>query len=50
MGELAEEIRLSDKTTELFDQLYRDNQEKVYKLALGLTGNANDAHQAGNLA
>jgi RNA polymerase sigma-70 factor (ECF subfamily) len=28
---------------ELFDQLYRDNQPKVYRLALSLTGNAQDA-------
>jgi RNA polymerase sigma-70 factor (ECF subfamily) len=28
---------------ELFDQLYRDNQPKVYRLALSLTGNAHDA-------
>ncbi|MTI84333.1 MAG: RNA polymerase sigma factor [Firmicutes bacterium] len=34
---------MSDKLTELFDRLYCDNQAKVYKLALGLTGNANDA-------
>lgn len=30
---------------ELFDQLCRDNQEKVYKLALALTGNSNDAQE-----
>lgn len=36
---------MSDKPTELFDQLYRDNQAKVYKLALGLTGNAHDAEE-----
>ncbi len=34
---------MSDKLTELFDRLYCDNQAKVYKLALGLTGDANDA-------
>lgn len=34
---------MSDKLTELFEQLYCDNQAKVYKLALGLTGNTNDA-------
>ena len=34
---------MSDKLTELFDQLYCDNQAKVYKLALGLIGDANDA-------
>lgn len=31
--------------TELFDQLYRDNKEMLYKLALGLTGNAHDAEE-----
>jgi len=34
---------MSDKHTELFDRLYCDNQAKVYKLALGLTCDANDA-------
>lgn len=34
---------MSEKTAELFDRLYRDNQSKVYRLALGLTANANDA-------
>ncbi len=28
---------------ELFDQLYRDNQPKVYRLAVSLSGNAHDA-------
>lgn len=28
---------------ELFDQLYRDNYAKVYRLALGLTGNVHDS-------
>jgi RNA polymerase sigma-70 factor (ECF subfamily) len=28
---------------DLFDQLYRDNQPKVYRLALSLTGNVHDA-------
>lgn len=28
-----------------FEQLYSENQAKVYKLALGLTGNANDAEE-----
>lgn len=36
---------MHDNPTELFDQLYRDNQAKVYKLALGLTGNAHDAEE-----
>jgi len=31
--------------TELFDQLYRDNQAKVYRLALGLAGNVHDAEE-----
>ncbi|ACH40170.2 RNA polymerase sigma factor [Citrifermentans bemidjiense Bem] len=30
---------------ELFDQLYRDNLDLVYKLALGLTGNIADAEE-----
>ncbi len=29
----------------LFDRLYRDNQAKVYRLALGLTGNTGDAEE-----
>ena len=36
---------LSDIITELFGQLYHENQTKVYRLALGLTGNANDAEE-----
>lgn len=36
-------ITVSDKLTDLFDQLYRDNQAKVYRLAMGLTGSAHDA-------
>lgn len=38
-------IPMSNRFSELFDQLYRDNQAKVYRLALGLTGNANDAEE-----
>lgn len=34
---------MSNEQTELFDQLYRDNQPKVYRLALSLAGNAHDA-------
>ncbi len=34
---------MSDNSTELFDQLYRDNYAKVYRLALGLTHNHSDA-------
>lgn len=34
---------MSDKLNELFDQLYRDNYVKVFRLALGLTHNPNDA-------
>ena len=34
---------LSENLTEHFDQLYRDNYVKVYRLALGLTHNFNDA-------
>ena len=36
---------MSDKQPELFDQLYYDNQAKVYRLALGLAGNENDAEE-----
>lgn len=39
----AEGKVLSDKAPKYFDQLYCENQAKVYKLALGLTGNAIDA-------
>jgi RNA polymerase sigma-70 factor (ECF subfamily) len=34
---------VSDERTVLFDQLYRDNQAKVYRLALSLAGNVHDA-------
>jgi RNA polymerase sigma-70 factor (ECF subfamily) len=34
---------LQKETAEYFDQLYRDNQAKVYRLALSLAGNAHDA-------
>lgn len=34
---------MSENFTELFDQLYRDNYVKVYRLALGLTHNFSDA-------
>lgn len=34
---------MEKETTEIFDQLYRDNQAKVYRLALSLAGNAHDA-------
>ena len=34
---------MPDEHTELFDKLYRDNQPKVYRLALSLAGNAHDA-------
>ena len=34
---------MPDEPTELFDQLYRDNQAKVYRLALSLAGNVHDA-------
>jgi len=36
---------LFDKPMEIFDQLYHDNHAKVYRLALGLTGNTNDAEE-----
>lgn len=32
-----------EEPNELFDRLYRENQAKVYRLALALTGNAHDA-------
>lgn len=38
-------IALSDKSEELFDRLYHENHLKVYRLALGLAGNANDAEE-----
>ncbi len=34
---------MSEQDTDIFDQLYRDNQPKVYRLALALTGNTQDA-------
>jgi RNA polymerase sigma-70 factor (ECF subfamily) len=34
---------MSSELTDLFDQLYRDNQARVYRLALGLTGKPGDA-------
>ncbi|MBP7331134.1 MAG: hypothetical protein KBA08_02295 [Firmicutes bacterium] len=34
---------MSAELTDLFDQLYRDNQARVYRLALGLTGRPGDA-------
>ena len=36
---------MSDENSELFDRLYRDNQAKVYRLALSLTGNTHDAEE-----
>lgn len=36
---------MSDARAVRFDQLYRDNVEKVFKLALGLTGNDHDAEE-----
>ena len=36
---------MSDSSPKLFDRLYYDNQAKVYRLALGLTGNENDAEE-----
>lgn len=36
-------MQIPDRNSKLFDQLYRDNQAKVYRLALGLAGNAHDA-------
>jgi RNA polymerase sigma-70 factor, ECF subfamily len=40
-----EVIVLNGKLSELFEQLYYDNQPKVYRLALGLAGNAADAEE-----
>jgi len=34
---------MSDERKELFDKLYRDNQPKVYRLALSLAGSTHDA-------
>jgi RNA polymerase sigma-70 factor (ECF subfamily) len=34
---------MKNEQRDLFDQLYRDNQPKVYRLALSLAGNAHDA-------
>lgn len=36
---------MSEKNTDLFDRLYRNNQAKVYRLALGLTGKPGDAEE-----
>jgi RNA polymerase sigma-70 factor (ECF subfamily) len=38
-------IVMSAEAAALFAELYRDNQAKVYRLALGLTGNADDAEE-----
>jgi RNA polymerase sigma-70 factor (ECF subfamily) len=40
---MKEVVHLSKEYTEVFDQLYRDNQAKVYRLALALAGNTHDA-------
>lgn len=36
---------MADDPVNLFDQLYRDNRDMLYKLALGLTGNSHDAEE-----
>jgi RNA polymerase sigma-70 factor (ECF subfamily) len=36
---------LSSNPAEEFEQLYNENYPKIYKLALGLTGNSNDAEE-----
>ena len=36
---------MSDDLADIFDQLYRDNRDMLYKLALGLTGNSHDAEE-----
>jgi RNA polymerase sigma-70 factor (ECF subfamily) len=36
---------MPDDLADLFDQLYRDNREMLYKLALALTGNSHDAEE-----
>lgn len=41
----AKIIDESGSLTEHFDLLYRENQAKVYRLALGLTGNTNEAEE-----
>lgn len=38
-------ISLSEINEELFDLLYQDSHAKVYRLALGLSGNVNDAEE-----
>jgi RNA polymerase sigma-70 factor (ECF subfamily) len=38
-------VGLSENRTVGFEQLYLENHKKVYKLALGLTGNRNDAEE-----
>ena len=38
-------VSLSEKTLEEFEQHYKENYLKVYNLALGLTGNKNDAEE-----
>ncbi len=40
---MKEVLTVIDEQRNLFDQLYRDNQSKVYRLALSLAGNAYDA-------
>lgn len=34
-----------DDSADFFGQLYRDNREMIYKIALGLTGNSHDAEE-----
>jgi len=38
-------VHMPDDPADLFDQLYRDNRDMLYKLALGLTGNSHDAEE-----
>ncbi len=42
---MDENVPMPDDPAELFDQLYRENNEMLYKLALGLTGNNHDAEE-----
>lgn len=44
-GEGEKIAPMSDDLADIFDQLYRDNREMLYKLALGLTGNSHDAEE-----
>lgn len=42
---MEQNVFMPDDPAELFEQLYRENNEMLYKLALGLTGNSHDAEE-----